>query len=63
LYEALEVALAPHVDSKRQRALDQHGFDGLLIDGAATPIRFPLRVLSNESQAGKMSAKLGPATA
>jgi hypothetical protein len=45
------------------RAIGQHGFDGLLIHWASTPLRLRLCVGSDKHQAGEMTAVFGPSAA
>jgi hypothetical protein len=51
LNEACDVTLAAHVDPQRARAVGQHGFEGLLIHRAGMPLRFLLRILSDQGEA------------
>src|ERR1700733_5971124 len=62
LYQTLHVTFAAHLDPKRAGAIGQHGFNGLLIHRAATPIRLLLRVGSDQDQACEMTGVPGPET-
>src|SRR5580693_8606121 len=60
LDEVRDVTLAAYFDPKGVRALDQHGFDSLLIHRVGAPFRLLLRVLANERQSGEMTNEPGP---
>jgi hypothetical protein len=59
LNEVRYVTPAAYFNAKRARAARQHGFGGLLIHRAATPLRLLLFVRPDKNQAGKVASILG----